>query len=566
MLPSLASWTPGTEPAAFDAEGLTLAARRVREPCLVVQDTSSGRVGVGFAGSAASTGPCALVAALPPLWPEHLGNRAFLEAHGCRFPYVVGEMAQGITTARMVVAAHEAGLLGFFGAAGLPTTKIEAAIDEIQAGVARHAGKDPDCWGVNLIHSPSEPELEDAVVDLYLRRGVRRVSASAYMALTPMLVRFAASGLWQDCGGRIHRRSFVFGKISRPETARAFLRPPPAAMLEALVREGKLTAEEARLAARIPVATDLTVEADSGGHTDNQALPAVFPTVKQLALSCAAELALDAPVRVGAAGGLGTPDAVAAAFAMGASYVLTGSVNQSAVESGLSLRGRQLLAQARLGDTTMAPAADMFELGVKVQVLKRGTLFAQRAHKLYELYRAFPSLEAIPAVERGKLEREILGGSVEELWASTRAFFERRDPRQIEQAEADAKHKMALVFRAYLGQASKWAITGDDKRALDFQIWSGPALGAFNAWVQGSFLEPLEARTVGQIAWNLLEGAAVVTRAAALRAAGCPLPDQAFLFTPRPLALVDEAGASNERTPRGPATSGSYSASARELQ
>ncbi len=26
----------------------------------------------------------------------------------------------------------------------------------------------------------------------------------------------------------------------------------------------------------------------------------------------------------------------------------------------------------------MAPAADMFEMGVKVQVLKRGTLFAMR--------------------------------------------------------------------------------------------------------------------------------------------------------------------------------------------
>lgn len=568
LLPSLASWTPGGEPAAFDAEGLARAARRVREPCLVVQDLASGRVGAAFGGDASSSGPCALVAALPPLWPEHLGNRAFLEAHGCRFPYVVGEMAQGITTARMVVAAHQAGLLAFFGAAGLPPSKIEAAIDEIQAGVATHSGRDADSWGVNLIHSPSEPELEDAVVDLYVRRGVRRVSASAYMALTPMLVRFAASGLWQDGSGRIHRRTFVFGKISRPETARAFLRPPPAAMLESLVREGKLTAEEARLAARIPVATDLTVEADSGGHTDNQALPAVFPTVKQLALHCAAELGMEHPVRVGAAGGLGTPDAVAAAFAMGASYVLTGSVNQSAVESGLSLRGRQLLAAARLGDTTMAPAADMFELGVKVQVLKRGTLFAQRAHKLYELYRAWPSLEAIPAAERSKLERDILGGSVEQLWSSTRAFFERRDPRQIEKAEADPKHKMALVFRAYLGQASKWAIAGDEKRALDFQIWSGPALGAFNAWVQGSFMEPIEARTVAQIAWNLLEGAAVVTRAAALRAVGCPVPDLAFLFTPRPLQLVDvdDVGAAHEPSLRGPSGDGARGATALELQ
>lgn len=553
LLPALASFTPGTEPVAFDPEGLLRAVRRVREPCAVVQDRQSGRVGAGFLGSVSASGSLSLVALVPPLWPEHLGARAFLEAHSVRFPYVVGEMAQGLTTARMVVAAHAHGLLGFFGAAGLSPARVEAAIDEIQAGVAAHPGSDPEAWGINLIHSPSEPDLEDAIVDLYLRRGVRRVSASAYMALTPMLVRFAASGLWQDDAGRIHRRSFIFGKISRPETARAFLMPPPAAMLEALVREGKLSAEEARLASRLPVATDITVEADSGGHTDNQALPAVFPTVKQLALSCARELGMDTPVRVGAAGGLGTPDAVAAAFAMGAAYVLTGSVNQSAVESGMSPRGRQLLAQARLGDTTMAPAADMFEMGVKVQVLKRGTLFAQRAHKLYELYRGYPSLDAIPAAERARLEKDILGGSVEQMWASTRAFFTDRDPRQIEKAEADPKHKMALVFRAYLGQASKWAAAGDEKRALDFQIWSGPALGAFNAWVQGSFLEPLEARTVGQIALNLLEGAAVITRAQQLRAAGCPLPDEAFLFAPRPLELAGADDAFAARASRTPA-------------
>ena len=42
--------------------------------------------------------------------------------------------------------------------------------------------------------------------------------------------------------------------------------------------------------------------------------------------------------RVGAAGGIGTPAAVAAAFSAGAAYVLTGSVNQSALESGLSDR------------------------------------------------------------------------------------------------------------------------------------------------------------------------------------------------------------------------------------
>jgi PfaD family protein len=530
-------FVPGQEPVRFSPASLVEAARRCREACVVVESHDGG-VGVGFGGTLA-VGDVGerVVGALPGLWPEHLGDRSFTEVHGIRFPYVVGEMANGIATAKMVIAAHKAGFLGFFGAAGLPAARVEKEIDTIEAALA--GTPNPDSWGINLIHSPHEPDLEMQIVELYLRRGVTRVSASAYMDLTPMVVRYAASGLVEK-NGRIVRRNRVFAKISRPEVAARFLSPMPKAILDPLVAAGHLTADEARLAARISVASDITVEADSGGHTDNQALPCVFPAVKQLALELSARHDLAAitgePIRVGAAGGLGTPDAIAAAFAMGAAYVLTGSVNQSAVESGLSDKARLLLGGVRLGDVTMAPAADMFEMGVKVQVLKKGSMFSNRAHKLYDLYKTAPSLEGLPPAEKARVEKEILRTSVEQAWANTRAFFEKRDPEQIEKAEKDPKHKMALVFRSYLGQASKWAIAGDDDRALDFQIWSGPAMGSFNAWVQGTFLEPVPERTVAQIGWNLMEGAAVVTRAQQLRSVGANVPDAAFVFRPRHLS------------------------------
>ena len=61
-------------------------------------------------------------------------------------------------------------------------------------------------------------------------------------------------------------------------------------------------------------------------------------------------------------------------------------------------------------------------------------------------------------------------------------------------------------------------------------------MGAFNAWVAGSFLEPPDNRTVVQIARNLLEGAAVATRAQQLRSYGVPVPSAAFDFRPRPLS------------------------------
>ena len=126
--------------------------------------------------------------------------------------------------------------------------------------------------------------------------------------------------------------------------------------------------------------------------------------------------------------------------------------------------------------------------------------------------------------------------TLEEVWEKTEAFFAERDPRENERADRDPKHKMALIFRWYLGLSSKWAIWGDVGRKMDYQIWCGPAMGAFNAWVKGSFLEAPENRSAVQIARNLLEGAAVVTRAQQLRSYGVPVPSSAFQFAPRPLA------------------------------
>ncbi len=480
----------------------------------------------------AGDGAWQLLATLPPLYPEWLGDRAFTETHGLRFAYVGGAMANGIATTAMVAALAKAGCLGFFGAAGLSLGRVEAAISELQGDLGS-AGLP---WGVNLIHSPAEPALEDAVADLLLSRGVRLVEASAFMALTPAIVRYAATGLIRDQNGAIQRRNRVFAKVSREEVARRFLEPMPRELLNQLHQRGQLSALEVELAAQLPLAEDVTVEADSGGHTDNRPLTALLPTIALLRDRIATEHGYTRPIRIGAAGGLGTPAAVAAAFALGAADVQTGSVNQACVESGLGQRGREMLAQAEMADVIMAPAADMFELGVDVQVLRRGSMFAVRARKLYELYRAHPSLDAIPAADRDKVERDILRTSFDAAWQSTRAFWMARDPAQVQRAEVDSKHRMALVFRSYLGLSSRWAIDGLDPRAADFQIWCGPAMGAFNSWVRGSFLEAPANRSVVQVALNLLEGAAVITRAQQLRTYGVPVPAAAFDFRPRPLA------------------------------
>jgi PfaD family protein len=228
---------------------------------------------------------------------------------------------------------------------------------------------------------------------------------------------------------------------------------------------------------------------------------------------------------------------VAGAFALGAAYVCVGSVHQSCLESGMSELGKKMLGQAGLADVALTACADMFEQGVKVQVLKRGTLMPQRGNYLYALYAAHRSLETLPEKDVAKLEKEIFRAPLSQIWAETEAFFRRVEPSQVERAATDPRHRMALIFRWYIGKSSQWPIQEVADRQLDFQIWCGPAMGAFNQWVKGTFLEAVENRRVEQVALNLLEGAAIITKAYQLRTYGVSIGEEAFLYTPVPLSL-----------------------------
>jgi PfaD family protein len=330
----------------------------------------------------------------------------------------------------------------------------------------------------------------------------------------------------------------VIAKVSRVEVARQFFSPPPEKLLKRLVDQGDISVDEARLASNIPMASDLTAEADSGGHTDNRQALTLLPIMLNLRDEMMAKYRYDDPIGVGLGGGIATPESAAAAFGMGAAYILTGSVNQACRESGSSDMVRQMLAEAQQADVTMAPSADMFEMGVRVQVLKRGTMFALRAQKLYDYYRRFDAWEQIPAADRQVLERDFFKCDFETEWQQTRAFFTVRDPKQIERAEKDAHHKLALVFRAYLGKSSRWANAGDPTRQMDFQIWCGPAIGAFNQWVKGTFLEKPDKRECVTVALNLLMGAAIATRANWIRQQDVMLPAKVQNFTPQPRAKL----------------------------
>jgi len=532
-------WLPGNSEPEPGEQAVRSAILKVTQPVYLLDH--NGLLAVGRGGTITIAGDAPLASAAvplrayaPPLHPENLGDQQFKDKHHLRYAYIVGAMANGITSVKMVEKAGNAGLVGFFGAAGLALDRIESAIDRLQKNLINIP------FGFNLIHSPNDPELEAAVVRLYLQRGIKLVSASAYLDLTLPLVYYRVKGIHRDVHGEIICPNKVIAKVSRVEVAAKYFSPPPQKILAQLIDKNMITRAEAELAGMIPMADDLTAEADSGGHTDNRPAISLLPTMIALRDELAQKYTYKNPPCVGLGGGISTPHSAAAAFAMGAAYILTGSVNQSCVEAGTSETVRQMLAEAGQADVTMAPAADMFEMGVKVQVLKRGTMFPLRAAKLYDIYSSHDRYESISDKQRHMLERDFFRCTFQEEWEQTRAYFTRHDPKQIEWAEKDPKHKMALVFRSYLGQSSNWANSGDPSRKIDYQIWCGPAMGAFNQWVKGSFLQPPENRNTVTVAMNLLYGAAVVTRVNWLKHQGAVLLPGMDNFAPMPLEKIQE--------------------------
>jgi trans-AT polyketide synthase/acyltransferase/oxidoreductase domain-containing protein len=287
--------------------------------------------------------------------------------------------------------------------------------------------------------------------------------------------------------------------------AEAFMRPPPDKILAKLLDAGKITTNQAAMAKKIPVSIDICVEADSGGHTDGGVAMVLLPSIQRLRDDLQKEYDYPEKIRIGLAGGIGAPQAAASAFVMGADFILTGSINQCTVEAGTSDAVKDLLQGINVQDTDYAPAGDMFEIGAKVQVLKKGVLFPARANKLYNLYGQFESLDQIPPDIIANLEKNYFKKSISQIWEDTKKYLlEKGQAAEISKAENTPRHKMALVFRWYFGFSSRAAFNGNLEDKVNFQIHTGPAMGAFNQWVKGTEMENWRNRHVDQVGEKLM--------------------------------------------------------------
>jgi hypothetical protein len=192
----------------------------------------------------------------------------------------------------------------------------------------------------------------------------------------------------------------------------------------------------------------------------------------------------------------------------------------------------------------------MFEMGVEVQVLKpRHDVREPRPEAL----RGLPTHDASrPSPRRAAAPREARSSRREPrrtVWASRRgSFWEGRDPEQNAKA---AEPTPSTRWRSC--SAGTWASraagrSDGEARALDYQIWCGPAMGAFNDWVAGSFLEPPRTAARCRSPQPPRRRGDASPAPQQLRTYGVPVPASAFRFvppTPRVTGMTDP----QDRTP-----------------
>lgn len=434
---------------------------------------------------------------------QQLGSIHFRERYHLKYAYVAGAMYRGVSSPEMVIRLGNAGLLGILGAGGLSLIDIERGLQHIKRALSSTTA-----YGVSLLADYAHPEHERDNIELYMKYQVSIIEAAAFMSITPALALFRIKGLKRDVSGKIRCHNRILAKVSRLEVAQAFMAPVPEEIVALLLQEGAISREQSELAALVPVSHDICVEADSGGHTDGGNPLVLLPAMQQLRNHLSQKMGYAENICVGLAGGIGTPLAVASVFSLGADFILTGSINQCSVEAGATETVKTLLQDVGIHDTAYAPAGDMFETGAKVQVLKKGILFPMRASKLYSLYTLYPSLEALPYNEQRDLEKNIFKKDAASVWDEIQRYLQRTEQYDaLRKAEGNPKIKMARMFRWYFHFSMLQTFSNSIDNIRDYQIHTGPALGAFNALVKDTQFARWESRHVDEMAFFLLHEA-----------------------------------------------------------
>lgn len=433
---------------------------------------------------------------------NQLGSKGFIKDYNLKYTYIIGSMCSGISGAKMLKAAADAGLLAIAGTEKMTYKQIEELIKEVQQSTDKKAST-----GFNLCYDILRSKREKEISELYLKYGVTIIEATGYSTITKPLVKYRLTGLKKNMQGEVVAKNHIIAKVSRSEIAECFMSPAPKRIVDVLLRDGEITEEEAALSQLLPMSYDICVEADCGGYTDCANLFSVLPAIKSLSEQVMKKYSYNKKIRVGASGGIGTAQSAASAYLMGADFIMTGSINQCTVESQTSDMAKEMMSVINVQDTGYINAWEEYDSDKKIQVLKRGTLFKARADKLYSIYQNTDGVDFIDEKTKTQIETRYFKKTFEDVFEEIKQDNNLQNE-QILEAETKPKMKLKLILKWYYEKSLQWAIQGDMERQSDFQIMCGAALGSFNQWVKGTELEDWRNRTVASVADKIMNSAA----------------------------------------------------------
>ncbi|MFS0762814.1 ACP S-malonyltransferase [Peribacillus phoenicis] len=420
-----------------------------------------------------------------------IGDQEFCEDYNVIYPYVIGSMHKGISSPNLVAKMAQNGFLSFLGTGSLEINEVEKIILETKKIV-----REGQNFGCNLVANIHNSFKEDEIINLFLKHNISSIEASGFWTISPSLLKFRAKGLRLSENGEILIKNKILIKLSRVETAMEFLSVPPQPLIDQLIKKGQITFDEARMLQQVPLVDDICVMGDSGGETSQANLNLLLPTIIRLRDESTREKSLNKRVRIGAGGGIGTPEAAAIAFLLGADFVLTGSINQCTVEAETSNLVKDMLQKVDLHDTSYVPSANDLEVRGQTQVVKKGVFFPARANKLYDLLKQYKNISDMDSKTKEMIEKKYLNEGIQTIL------------RYEEQVSTDnrptSNNTMQTILKFYLNNTVQLAINGESSQKVNFNIYCGPALGAFNRWVKGTELEEWNNRHIDVISRKIM--------------------------------------------------------------
>lgn len=434
-------------------------------------------------------------------------DNKLLELYNINIPYIVGSMYKGISSVEMISTLMTKNIMGYFGSGGLNLHEIEKAVDRLNFV---SEGRYP--YGVNILCNINNPEFELKTIKLFLDKGVSKIEASAFSTITKSLVLYRVKGI-KEREGRLVPMNLIQAKVSRPEVAALFLSPPSDNLLKELILEGEISEQDAIKSKNFSMADCICVESDSGGHTDNAVAHVIIPFIIRLRDEYFLKYNYHNKIFIGAAGGIGTPEAAAAMFTLGVDFIQTGSINQCTVEAGCTDLVKDILQSISIQDTMMAPAGDMFEIGAKVQVLKKGVLFPIKANKLYDIYKRFNSINEFDKETIEFLEKKVFYKSISDIEKETAEYFKQKGFVGFNELKfTKPKMYMSKILQWYYGYANRITLQGQDLNKIDFQVFCGPAMGACNQWLKGTNYFDWKQRKVADLARLMIADCDVILK------------------------------------------------------